>query len=88
LCRRGPKAFVAGRGWIAVALVIFAGYRPINAVACKRCYSAPSPRSASYGQARNWPIAAPILSMPTLTLEYQFALIIVPGTGLATAFAG
>ena len=69
------EGVVAGRGWIAVALVIFAGYRPINAVLAALLFGA-IPSLGFVGQARNWPIAAPILSM--LPYLGTIALIIMP----------
>jgi len=45
------EGVVAGRGWIAVALVIFAGYRPINAVLAALLFAAYLARFV--GQARN-----------------------------------
>ncbi len=66
---------VAGRGWIAVALVIFAGYRPWNAVLAALLFGLIT-SLGFVGQARNWPIAAPILSM--LPYLGTIALIIVP----------
>jgi simple sugar transport system permease protein len=53
---------VAGRGWIAVALVIFAGYRPINAVLAALLFGVIT-SLGFVGQARNWPIAPAFLSM-------------------------
>jgi simple sugar transport system permease protein len=69
------EGVVAGRGWIAVALVIFAGYRPINAVLAALRFGAIT-SLGFVGQARNWPIAAPILSM--LPYLGTIALIIMP----------
>jgi simple sugar transport system permease protein len=69
------EGVVAGRGWIAVALVIFAGYRPINAVLAALLFGAIT-SLGFVGQARNWPIAAPVLSM--LPYLGTIALIIVP----------
>jgi general nucleoside transport system permease protein len=69
------EGVVAGRGWIAVALVIFAGYRPINVVLAALLFGAIT-SLGFVGQARNWPIAAPILSM--LPYLGTIALIIVP----------
>jgi ABC-type uncharacterized transport system permease subunit len=69
------EGVVAGRGWIAVALVIFAGYRPINAVLAALLFGGIT-SLGFVGQARNWPIAAPILSM--LPYLGTIALIIVP----------
>jgi general nucleoside transport system permease protein len=69
------EGVVAGRGWIAVALVIFAGYRPVNAVLAALLFGCIT-SLGFIGQARNWPIAAPILSM--LPYLGTIALIIVP----------
>jgi len=66
---------VAGRGWIAVALVIFAGYRPINSALAALLFGLIT-SLGFVGQARNWPIAAPFLSM--LPYLGTIALIIVP----------
>ena len=66
---------VAGRGWIAVALVIFAGYRPITAVLAALLFGAIT-ALGFVGQARNWPIPAPFLSM--LPYLGTIALMIVP----------
>jgi ABC-type uncharacterized transport system permease subunit len=69
------EGVVAGRGWIAVALVIFAGYRPVNAVLAALLFGLIT-SLGFVGQARNWPIAAPVLSM--LPYLGTIALIIVP----------
>ncbi|WP_315831207.1 ABC transporter permease [Bradyrhizobium prioriisuperbiae] len=69
------EGVVAGRGWIAVALVIFAGYRPLNAVLAALLFGVIT-SLGFVGQARNWPIAAPILSM--LPYLGTIAFIIVP----------
>jgi ABC-type uncharacterized transport system permease subunit len=69
------EGVVAGRGWIAVALVIFAGYRPVNAVLAALLFGCIT-SLGFVGQARNWPIAAPILSM--LPYLGTIGLIIVP----------
>lgn len=69
------EGVVAGRGWIAVALVIFAGFRPINAALAALLFGFIT-ALGFVGQARNWPIAAPILSM--LPYLGTVALIIVP----------
>src|SRR6185295_1908341 len=66
---------IAGRGWIAVALVIFAGYRPVNAVIAALLFGAVT-ALGFVGQARNWPIPAPFLSM--LPYLGTIALMIVP----------
>jgi len=69
------EGVVAGRGWIAVALVIFAGYRPWTAVLAALLFGLIT-SLGFVGQARNWPIAAPILSM--LPYLGTIALMIVP----------
>jgi len=69
------EGVVAGRGWIAVALVIFAGFRPINAAAAAWAFGLIT-ALGFVGQARNWPIAAPILSM--LPYLGTMALMILP----------
>ena len=56
------EGMVAGRGWIAVALVIFAGFRPFNAAAGGLLFGLIS-AIGFLGQARGWPVAAPILNM-------------------------
>lgn len=69
------EGVVAGRGWIAVALVIFAGYRPWTAVGAALLFGLIT-SLGFVGQARNWPIAAPILSM--LPYLGTIAFMIVP----------
>lgn len=69
------EGVVAGRGWIAVALVIFAGYRPWTAVAAALLFGLVT-SLGFVAQARNWPIAAPILSM--MPYLGTIALMIVP----------
>lgn len=69
------EGVVAGRGWIAVALVIFAGYRPWTAVGAALLFGLIT-SLGFVGQARNWPVAAPILSM--LPYLGTIALMIVP----------
>jgi simple sugar transport system permease protein len=66
---------VAGRGWIAVTLVIFAGYRPLNAVLAALLFGAIT-ALGFVGQARNWPIPSPFLSM--LPYLGTIALMIAP----------
>ncbi|MDL2408558.1 ABC transporter permease [Rhizobium calliandrae] len=66
---------VAGRGWIAVALVIFAGYRPIPAVLSGLLFGLIT-AIGFVGQARGWPIAPAFLSM--LPYLGTMAFIIVP----------
>ena len=69
------EGVVAGRGWIAVALVIFAGFGPINAALAALLFGFVT-ALGFVGQARNWTIAAPVLSM--LPYLGTVALIIVP----------
>lgn len=66
---------VAGRGWIAVALVIFAGYRPILATLSGLLFGLIT-ALGFIGQARGWPIAPAFLSM--LPYLGTVAFIIVP----------
>ncbi|MGK9054873.1 ABC transporter permease [Neorhizobium petrolearium] len=66
---------VAGRGWIAVALVIFAGYRPIPAVLSGLLFGFIT-AIGFVGQARGWPVAPAFLSM--LPYLGTMAFIIVP----------
>ncbi|MBV1837515.1 ABC transporter permease [Acetobacter estunensis] len=69
------EGMVSGRGWIAVALVIFAGWRPLNAAGAGLLFGLVS--AIGYlGQAQNWPIAAPVLNM--LPYLGTLAFIIVP----------
>jgi simple sugar transport system permease protein len=69
------EGMVAGRGWIAAALVIFARYRPVSVVFCALLFGLIT--AVGYvGQARNWPIAAPLLGM--LPYLGTLALIMVP----------
>ena len=69
------EGVVAGRGWIAVALVIFAGYRPWAAVMAALLFGVIT-SLGFVGQARNWPIAPALLS--TLPYLGTIALIILP----------
>ncbi|SEP22561.1 nucleoside ABC transporter membrane protein [Salinihabitans flavidus] len=66
---------VAGRGWIAVALVIFARYSPWRAVLAGLLFGLIT-AVGFVGQALNWPISAPILGM--LPYLGTISLIIVP----------
>ncbi|GBR04772.1 ABC transporter permease [Acetobacter oeni] len=69
------EGMVSGRGWIAVALVIFAGYRPFNAAAAGLLFGLIT-AIGFLGQARGWPIAAPVLNM--LPYLGTLAFIILP----------
>jgi simple sugar transport system permease protein len=64
-----------GRGWIAVALVIFAGFRPINAAAGAFLFGLIT-ALGFLGQARNWPIPPAFLSM--LPYVGTMAFMIIP----------
>ncbi|MFW7267295.1 ABC transporter permease [Gluconacetobacter sp. Hr-1-5] len=69
------EGLVAGRGWIALALVIFAGYRPFGATLSGLLFGLITALSF-VGQARNWPIAPAFLNM--LPYLGTIAFIIVP----------
>jgi simple sugar transport system permease protein len=64
-----------GRGWIAVALVIFAGFRPINAAAGAFLFGLIT-ALGFVGQARNWPVPPAFLSM--LPYVGTMAFMILP----------
>lgn len=74
------EGVVAGRGWIAVALVIFAGYRPFSAVLGALLFGVIT-AFGFVGQARNWPVTPAFLSMlPYLgTLAFMIVPVIVWG---------
>lgn len=56
------EGITAGRGWISVALVIFAGYQPIHIAIGALLFGCDS--ALSYvGQAQNWAAPSAILSM-------------------------
>ncbi|MGW5956808.1 ABC transporter permease [Methylorubrum thiocyanatum] len=69
------EGVVAGRGWIAVALVIFAGFRPLTAVTAALLFGVIT-ALGFVGQARGWPVAPAILSM--LPYLGTVAFIILP----------
>jgi len=64
-----------GRGWIAVALVIFAGYRPYSAALGALLFGVIT-ALGFVGQARNWPIPPAVLSM--LPYLGTIAFMVVP----------
>lgn len=66
---------IAGRGWIAVALVIFAGFRPGMAALSGLLFGLIT-ALGFVGQARGWPVAPAFLSM--LPYLGTMAFIIVP----------
>ena len=51
-----------GRGWIALALVIFAGFRPLRAAGGAFLFGLIT-ALGFVGQARNWPVPPAVLSM-------------------------
>jgi simple sugar transport system permease protein len=65
----------AGRGWIAVALVVFAGYRPINVVLGALAFGVIT-AVGFVGQVHNWPVAPALLS--TLPYLGTIGFMIVP----------
>jgi simple sugar transport system permease protein len=67
-----------GRGWIAVALVIFAGYRPYYASIGALLFGIIT-ALGFVGQARNWPVAPAFLSMlPYLgTMGFMIVPVVV-----------
>ena len=69
------EGIIAGRGWIAIALVIFAGYRPINVV-CGALLFGVITAFGYVAQARNWGIPAAFFSM--MPYLGTIALLLVP----------
>lgn len=69
------EGVVAGRGWIAVSLVIFAGYRPLTAALAGLLFGVIT-ALGFVGQARGWPVSPVILSM--LPYLGTLGFIIVP----------
>ncbi|BAK83249.1 ABC transporter permease [Komagataeibacter medellinensis] len=69
------EGMVAGRGWIALALVIFAGYRPVIVTLSALLFGLVTALSF-VGQAHNWPIDPAFLNM--LPYLGTMAFIIVP----------
>jgi simple sugar transport system permease protein len=65
---------VAGRGWIAIGLVVFANYQPLNIVAGAILFGVLSAFGYA-AQAQNWPIPATYFAMmPYLgTIAFMFA---------------
>ena len=68
-------SITGGRGWIAVALVIFAGFRPYNAAFGAFLFGLIT-ALGFVGQARNWPVPPAFLSM--LPYLGTIAFMIVP----------
>ncbi|MBS1677771.1 MAG: ABC transporter permease [Actinobacteria bacterium] len=62
----------AGRGWIALALVIFAGWRPLALVWASFGFGA-CLMLAPFGQAHGWAIPSPFLSM----IPYVFTFVVL-----------
>ncbi|MDG6095289.1 ABC transporter permease [Acetobacter sp. AN02] len=81
------EGMVSGRGWIAVALVIFAGFRPVNAVLAGLVFGLIS-ALGFLGQAESWPVAAPVLNMfPYLGTLGFIILPVVLWPGIRRIFA-
>ena len=68
-------SITGGRGWIAVALVIFAGFRPLNATFGAFLFGVIT-ALGFVGQARNWPVPPAFLSM--LPYLGTVAFMIIP----------
>lgn len=72
------EGMIAGRGWIAAALVIFARYSPWRAVAAGLLFGLIT--AIGYvGQARNWPVSPSLLAM----LPYLATLALTIGPAIA-----
>ncbi|GBQ13823.1 inner-membrane translocator [Swaminathania salitolerans LMG 21291] len=56
------EGMIAGRGWIAVALVILCGYRPVLA-ALSSLFFGFVMSLGFFGQAQGWPVAPPLMNM-------------------------
>lgn len=65
----------AGRGWISIALIIFAGYHPFGIAAGALVFGCISALSF-VGQAQNWPVPSAIIQM--LPYLATLAAMIVP----------
>lgn len=73
------EGVVAGRGWIAVAIVILAARRPIPTAVASLFFGAVT-SLGFVGQARGWPVAPAVLSM----LPYVGTLVVVVVPALAS----
>ncbi|RUT26108.1 ABC transporter permease [Asaia sp. W19] len=75
------EGMIAGRGWIAVALVIFCGYRPILAAASSLLFGLVMSLSF-FGQAEGWPVPPAILNMTPYLGTIVFMIVpalLLPG---------
>ncbi|GAB6854337.1 ABC transporter permease [Asaia astilbis] len=75
------EGMIAGRGWIAVALVIFCGYRPVLAAVSSLLFGLVMSLSF-FGQAQGWPVPSPILNMTPYLGTILFMIIpalLLPG---------
>ncbi|GBQ91789.1 ABC transporter permease [Asaia krungthepensis] len=75
------EGMIAGRGWIAVALVIFCGYRPVFAAASALLFGLVMSLSF-FGQAQGWPIAPAVLNMTPYLGTIMFMILpalVLPG---------
>lgn len=63
-----------GRGWIAIALVIFGGFRPLNVTLGALLFGAIT-ALGFVGQARNWPIPPAFLSMLPYVATVAFMIL-------------
>lgn len=63
-----------GRGWIAVALVIFGGFRPLNVTMGAFLFGVIT-ALGFVGQARNWPIPSAFLSMRPYVATVLFMIV-------------
>ena len=70
---------IGGRGWISVALVIFAGFKPLNAAMGAFLFGVIT-ALGFVGQARNWPIPPAFLSM----LPYVATMVCMIGPSLVS----
>lgn len=68
------EGMIAGRGWIAVALVIFCGYRPVAAAASSLFFGLVMSLSF-FGQAQGWPIPPAVLNMTPYLGTILFMII-------------
>ncbi|GBR06767.1 ABC transporter permease [Asaia siamensis] len=75
------EGMIAGRGWIAVALVIFCGYRPVLAAASSLLFGLVMSLSF-FGQAQGWPVPPAILNMTPYLGTILFMIVpamLLPG---------
>jgi ABC-type uncharacterized transport system permease subunit len=81
------EGITGGRGWIAIALIIFAGYQPVRVVLGALLFGLIS-ALGFVGQARNWPIAPALLSMlPYLATLLTVTVPVVLWKGMRRQFS-